>query len=172
MKFDLPDGLVARIEYQGDVAPRVTLAPTSTVMPVGLFDLFDSAPLAAFDRIAAEMDRQTDAMLREVHMLQAAPLPGSGGLDLAALGKLPPGTVQYRFVSTSDGSGTCDRSVVTSYGPDQRAKVVSRSSGDCQPMDRTTAPAGLDAPVHPAAPGGLTRTEAMAAADRSHATTV
>jgi hypothetical protein len=167
MKVDLPDGSVARIEYQGDVAPRVTFAPASHVIPVAFLGPFDSAPFAAFDRIAAEMDRQTEAMIHEVSGLQPALSPGDGKLDLAALGKLPPATVHYRFVSTSDGSGTCDRSIeVTSYGSDQSPKVISSSAGDCKAVDRTLAPAWFDAPARPVP--GLTRTDAAATAARPH----
>ncbi len=168
MKVNLPDGSVARIEYKDDVAPKVTFAPASRVMPVGFIDPFDSAPFAAFDRIAAEMDRQTEAMIQVVGALQAVPSPDDGKLDPAALSKFPPGTVHYRFVSTSNGSGTCDRSIeVTSYGPSQKPKVISSSSGDCTPVTRPPTPARLDPPAHPAVPG-LTKIDAMATADRSH----
>ena len=172
MKVNLPDGAVARIEYKGDVAPTVTYVPTSQVMPVSLFDLFDNAPFAAFDWIAAEMDRQTGAMFHEAGALSAVPPLDSGKLDLAALSKLPRGTFHYQFVSTSNGSGTCHRSIeVTSWGSDQKPKVISNSSGDCKAMDRALTPAGLDAPRHPAVLG-LTKTGTTATADRSHATTV
>jgi hypothetical protein len=171
MKVDLPDGSVAHIEYQGDVAPRVTFVPASHLMPVDFVGPFDSSAFAAFDRIAAEMDRQTEAMIHEVSDPQPALSPGDGKLHLAALGKLPPGTVHYRFVSTSDGSGTCDRSIeVTSYGSDQKPKVISSSSGDCKAVDRALAPAGLDAPARLAVPG-LTRTDATATAARPQAGT-
>jgi hypothetical protein len=172
MKVDLPGGMVARIDYRGDVAPKVTFVPTSHVMPAGVFDLFDHAPFAAFDQIAAEMDRQTDAMFHEVGALPAVAPLGEAKLDLTAFSKLPRGTFHYQFVSTSNGSGTCDRSIqVTSWRSDQKPKVFSSSSGDCEAVDRALTPAGLDAPGHPAVPG-LRKTGTTATADRSHATTV
>ena len=172
MMVILPDGSVTQIKYKGDVAPTVTFVPTSHVTPVGLFDLSDSAPFAAFDQIAAEMDRQTGAMFREAGALSAVPPLDSGKLDLAAFSKLPRGTIHYRFVSTSNGSGTCDRSIeVTSWGPDQKPKVVSSSSGDCKAVDRALTPAGLNAPGRPTVPG-LTKPDATATADRARATAV
>jgi hypothetical protein len=166
MKVDLPDGSVARIEYKGDVAPKVTLAPASHVMPVSLLDPFGSGPFAPFERIAAEMDRQTEAMFHEVSALQAAPSLHDGKLDLAALGELPPGTIHYQFVSTSNGSDTCNRSVeVTSYGLGQKPRVVSSSSGDCK-LKQTPTPVRLDPPAHPSA-SGLVTADVTAFTDRS-----
>jgi len=172
MKVNLPDGSVARIDYQGDVAPKVMVVPTARFTPVGVFDLFDNAPFAAFDQIATEMDRQTEAMSHEVGAFPAVPSLDSGKLDLAALSKLPRGTIHYQFVSTGNGSGTCDRSIeVTSWGSDQKPKVVSSSSGDCKAIGPAPTPAGLDAPGRPTA-HGLTKTDAMATVERSYATTI
>lgn len=166
LKVGLPDGSVARIEYAGDVAPRVTVAPASEAVPIGLFDPFDAAPSATFDRIAASMDRDMDAMVHEIGALQPPLRPDPGKLDLAALGRLPPGTVSYRFVSTSNGSDTCSRSVeVMSYGPDQKPRVVSSSSGDCTSTNRAPTPTRLDSPAGPAVPA-LTRTGETAVAER------
>lgn len=55
MKVGLPDGAVARIEYEGDVAPKVTVTPASSVPPITWLDPFEAAAFAAFDRIAADM---------------------------------------------------------------------------------------------------------------------
>ncbi|GGO91516.1 hypothetical protein EV664_102536 [Stakelama pacifica] len=133
---DLPDGSLARIEYQGDVAPEVTVQRATRLVPVRLSDPAMAAPFLLFDRIAADMDRQMDAMFRQARMLEAAAARGVT-LDRAAFGNLPSGTVSYRFVSTSTGNGICRRSVqVTSLGTDQQPKVVSRSSDDCDPPAR------------------------------------
>lgn len=140
MKVDLPDGSIARIEYKGDVAPKVTVAPALNFVPVHWFDPF-AAPFTLFDRIAADMDRQTDMMMRQVRSLQLRPST-DGKVDLAAFGALPAGTVSYSFVSTGTGKGTCSRSLqVTSFGPGQPPKVVSNSSGECRdtPAPSTTA---------------------------------
>lgn len=168
MKVDLPDGSVARIEYAGDVAPKLVVAPASDFAPVSFLDAIDAAPFAAFDRIAASMDRDMNAIIHEIGAFQPMLPSTDGKLDLAALGKLPPGTVHYQFVSTSDGSSACSRSVeVTSYGPDQKPKVVSNSSGNCAPTNWVPTPTRLDDPVEPAVPA-LTKTGMTAMAEPRH----
>jgi hypothetical protein len=129
----LPDGSVARVEYQGDVAPKVTVDPVTRSAPVRIF-AFDPAPFDLFDRIAAKMDQQAEAVLRQARTLQAQPFAAGARPEFVASGDLPPGTVSYSFVSTSDGDRVCTRSWrMTSTGPNQQPKVVSTSSGDCGP---------------------------------------
>ncbi|WP_447932583.1 hypothetical protein [Sphingopyxis fribergensis] len=131
MNVDLPDGSVARIEYQGDVAPKVTLAPAAKLIPVQWIDPFEADPFAMFNRIAAAMHRQTEMMMQQVGAMQHVP-NALGEINLASFGKLPAGTMSYSFSSTSTGSGTCSRSVqVTSLGSGQQPEVVSKTSGDC-----------------------------------------
>ncbi|WP_296614421.1 hypothetical protein [Sphingomonas sp.] len=137
MAVGLPDGSVARIEYQGAVAPKVrvdssapALRPMLRIVPVQLADPFDAAPFAMIDRIMADMDRQAAAMTAAA--FQPVPAGKAGRPDLAAFGNLPAGAVSYRFVSTSDGNRVCTRSwQVTSQGPQQPPKLISASSGDC-----------------------------------------
>jgi len=128
----LPDGSVQHIRYTGDVAPQVVFVPArARIAPVGLFDDFD-APFAELDRMVAEMNRQSDAMLRQAAMLRAQAAPGTAGLNQAVIANMPAGSVSYSFVSTSNGNGFCSKSLqVTSYGANQKPKVVSQSSGDC-----------------------------------------
>ena len=131
MNVGLPDGSVARIEYHGDVAPKVTLAPAAKLVPVRWIDPFEAAPFAMFDRIAAAMHRQTEMMMQQVGAMQHVP-NALGKIDLAGFGTLPAGTMSYSFSSTSTDNGTCSRSVqVTSLGSGQQPKVVSKTSGDC-----------------------------------------
>jgi len=171
MKVGLPGGAVARIEYEGDVAPKVVVAPAQEAVPVNLFDAVDTAPLAVFDRIAASMSRDMDAMVHEIGAFEPMPPSADGRIDLAALVKLPAGSVHYQFVS-SDGSDTCSRSVeVTSYGPDHKPKIVSNSSGNCASTNRTLSPPRLDDPAGPAVPG-LTKTGMTATAERRHTTNI
>lgn len=140
MKVGLPDGAVARIEYQGEVAPKVTVAPAVRLIPVQWTDPFEATPFAMFDRIVAAMHRQTEMMMQQVHTLQREP-NALGMMNLAGFGSLPAGTVSYSFSSASTGNGTCSRSVqVTSLGAGQQPKVVSKSSGDCGHAAK--APAG------------------------------
>ncbi|MGJ0239569.1 hypothetical protein ACQEPB_13780 [Novosphingobium fluoreni] len=152
MKVGLPDGTVARIEYQGDVAPKVTFVPGSDMAPIAWFDPFEAAPFTLFDRIAADMDRQSDLMMRQIRALPLPAMADDGKLDLTGWGSLPPGTVSYSFVSTTNGRSTCSRSVqVTSLGSGQPPKVVSNSSGDCREAPSATV-------THPDRTDGMHRT--------------
>lgn len=151
MTVDLPDGSQARIEYKGDVAPKITVEPATRLVPVRLADPALTAPFVLIDWIAADMDRQMDAMFRQARILESA-AAGDTPLDRTAFGALPAGTVSYRFVSTSTGKGVCSRSIeVTSLGADQQPKVVSSSSGDCGAPARAPVPA-VAAPTRPTAP--------------------
>lgn len=153
IKVDLPDGSAGRIEYSGDVTPKMTFAPVSHAGPVALVDGFGSTPFAALEHVAAEMDRQAAAMIHEAAQLQAMPALSHGKLEPAALGKLPPGTMHYEFVSTVSGSGGCTRSVkMTSYGSDRKPEIVSISSGDCKALS-APRPVRLDRPADPSIPG-------------------
>lgn len=138
LNLALPDGTIEQIRYSGDAPPAVVFTPVrSAAMPVAFSD-----PFADFDRIAAAMDRQMDAMLREASTMAAQPIGPDGKIDQAAFARLPAGTVHYSFVSSSTANGTCSRSIqVTSYGANQQPKVVSQSSGDC---------AGVGTPLTPA----------------------
>lgn len=152
MKVGLPDDTVARIEYEGEVEPKVTIAPASKVAPITWLDPFEPAAFAPFDRIAADMDRQSDLMMRQVRALPLPAMADGGKIDLTALRSLPPGTVSYSFVSTTNGGSTCSRSVqVTSLGSGQPPKVVSNSSGDCHAARPAAA-------AHPNRTDGMRRT--------------
>src|SRR3546814_10658277 len=86
-----------------------------------------TAPFALFDRIAADMDRQMDAMFRQARMLEAAAARGATP-DRAAFGTLPAGTLSYRFVSTSTGIGTCSRSIQESEEHTSELQSLMRHS--------------------------------------------
>ena len=128
----LPDGSVQHIRYTGDVAPQVVFQQASReAAPAGLFDDVD-APFAALDRMVAELNRQSDAMLRQAAMLSAQAARGSATVSPAVVANMPAGSVSYSFFSSSSGNGSCSQSLqVTSFGVGQKPKVVSQSSGDC-----------------------------------------
>src|SRR5581483_12488472 len=132
LNIALPDGSVEHIRYTGDVAPQVVLLPAEA-MPASLFAADFDAPFTALDRITAELEAQSNAMLREAALLARQPASAGGQLDNAVLAKLPVGTVSYSFVSMSGNNGvTCSQSwQVTSLGPNQKPKVVAQRSGDC-----------------------------------------
>jgi len=115
-----PDGSTVRVEYVGNVAPKVTVVP-EPVSPFGLFD-----------RSAFDMRRQIDAMMRQVDAMARAPLAGVPGLNVAAYGNAPAGTQSVTVVSTSNGAKTCTRTTeVTAQGAGKPPKVVTNVSGDC-----------------------------------------
>jgi hypothetical protein len=128
----LPDGSLARIEYVGDVAPKVTVDPAPLAGMI--------TPFGMFDRTAAEMRRQIDSMLRE---MTVRPIAGTPGMNVAAYGDMPAGSTSMTVVSTSNGSKACTRTTeVTSQGPGKPPKVRTDVSGDCTP-----APAAQGRPI-------------------------
>ena len=135
LSWPLPDGSIAKIEYAGNIAPKVTVAPgpSEATAPI--------APFGLFDRAFFDMDRQIDAMIRQVSQMSRQSTAAAPGLDLASYGKAPAGTTSVTVVSTSDGTRTCTRRTeVTALGPGKAPKVVSSLSGDCdgskEPADK------------------------------------
>jgi hypothetical protein len=125
-----PDGSTVRVEYVGDVAPKVTVVPGPVVAPFGLFD-----------RSAFDIQRQIDAMMRQVDTMAKMPIAGTPGLNVAGYGNAPAGSESVTVVSTSNGSKTCTRTTeVTAQGAGKPPKVVTNVSGDCG-----TAPAAMPA---------------------------
>ena len=139
LNVPLPDGSTARVEYVGDVAPKVTVVP-SAIAPFGLFD-----------RSMFDMNREIDAMMRQVDAMARAPIAvaGTPGMKVAAYGNAPAGSQSVTVVSTSNGSKTCTRTTeVTSQGAGKAPKVVSNVSGDCS---ATAGPAPAPVPAKPTA---------------------
>jgi hypothetical protein len=133
----LADGSVVHVEYVGDVAPRVTVAPRSTTA-----DAWAMPALPAFgsiDRMIGEMNRQTEAMIRQAQEMSRQAATGAPGLNVAAYGNAPAGVTSTSVVSVSNGAGTCTRTTATvSQGPGKPPKVTSSVSGNC---GRSAAPA-------------------------------
>jgi hypothetical protein len=154
MTVPLPDGSVARIEYVGDVAPKVTIAPGA-----GLADALigpAGAQFGMFDRWAADLRRQIETMTRQ--METATPGLATGvGPSLAGYGSMPAGSTSVTVVTTSNGKDSCTRTTeVTSAGPGKPPKVVSNVSGNCAPAAGTTSkPAST---IQPTGSGPISRT--------------
>jgi hypothetical protein len=138
MNVPLPDGSTARVEYVGKVAPKVT------VTPAPMASIF--APFGLFDRSAFDMQRQIDAMMRQVNDMARMPVAGAPGLNVAAYGNAPAGTHSVTIVTTSNGTQSCTRRTeVTSEGAGKAPKVLSSLSGECgaaaaepqKPVNRT-----------------------------------
>jgi hypothetical protein len=164
MNVQLPDGAVAHVRYSGDVAPTVTIDRGSALRwfdPADALAGLDPAPFAAVDRMAAVMDRQAAAILRQARLGASAAGPGEPGLDLLAAGGLPAGAIGYSLVSESTTNGNCTRSIeVIRAAPTAKPNVVTHQSGDCDTSaaaPKPDAPAasqpGASAAVKPAKPG-------------------
>ena len=125
MTVPLPDGAVATFNYVGNVAPKVSIAPGP------MAQVF--APFGMFDRSAFDMQRQIDAMMREINAVALRPAAGGvPGLNVAAYGNAPAGSTSVTIVSTSNGTKTCTRRTdITSQGAGKAPKVISSVSGDC-----------------------------------------
>jgi hypothetical protein len=136
MTVPLPDGSIAKVEYVGNVAPKVTVSRAPLARPL--------APFGLFDRSAFDMQRQIDALMRQVDQMARSPVAGAPGLNVAAYGNAPAGSSSVTVVTTSNGSKTCTRRTeVTSEGAGRPPKVVSSLSGDCgapaSPQGKPTA---------------------------------
>ena len=139
MTFQLPGGGTETIRYTGDVAPKVTFAPTPSgidwLAPVSI----EFGPsFAAPDQIAADMGRQSDAFWRQAQ--QMANWPAKADLSQAALQNLGPSGSAYSFVSESFGNNICTRMTEITASPNGgKPKVVSRTSGNCDASPSGTA---------------------------------
>jgi len=134
MTVALPGGGIAEIRYTGNVPPKVVIgeAPPAYAAwtPVASFFGPDS-PFAMMEQISAQMDRQAAAMFGRAELL--ATQARSGQAIEAAFGNLPAGRQGYTYISTISGNGVCSRSVeITSQG-NGPPRVVSHSSGNCDP---------------------------------------
>lgn len=140
--LQLPGGSTETIRYTGDVAPKVTFAeaPLGVTWAAPMSFGFEPS-FAAFDRIAADMDRQMDAFWRQAQTM--ARWSPDSNLTEAALPQLIPGGSAYSFVSESFGNNVCTRMTEITSSPDGgKPKVVSRTSGNCDasPTGALTAP--------------------------------
>jgi hypothetical protein len=117
----LPDGRVGQIRYTGDVPPAVIVAPAAmapSFVPV--------SPFALLAQMSADMERQQVAMIRTMNALATANGAGFGTIPVVS------------------GPGVCARSVqITFTGNGQAPRVVSRTVGDCGPVQGHATPATL-----------------------------
>ena len=122
MTVTSPDGGTVTIRYSGDVAPRVAFG-TADAMQAG-------SPFAMMDRIAAEMDRQMDAMIRQTNEM-IAHLPNTNPTVPADFWNMP--DVSGLTAVANGGKGSfCMKSVeITSTGDGKAPHVVTHSAGNC-----------------------------------------
>jgi hypothetical protein len=147
MNVSLPDGSVARVEYVGNVAPRVTVAPAPLAGGAWMSGL---PSFASFDRMFEQMDRQ----MRQIEQMARQPIgtqgmvPGTApGISVASYGNLPAGADSVSVVSVSNGGRSCTRTTeVVSEGQGKPPKVTTNVSGQC---GAATQPAPGAAPGKP-----------------------
>lgn len=140
MTVPLPDGSVARVEYVGNVAPKVTVEPRP-IADGGRAWVARLPAFAGIDRMIQEMNRRTAEMVRQARDMARQPAgAGAGaGPHVVSYGNLPAGQSSTTVVSVSNGGGTCTRTTeVVSQGPGRPPKVTTNVSGQCV----STPPAG------------------------------
>jgi hypothetical protein len=130
MNVSLPDGSVAHVEYVGDVAPKVTIEP-------GTFAAFGWTPMAmpsfaGFDRMIEQMNRESEAMMRQAQEMSHQPPAGLASKYIASYGDMPAGATSTTIVSYSNGARTCTRTTeAVSQGVGKAPRVTSSVTGDC-----------------------------------------
>ena len=138
MSVPLPDGSAVRVEYAGDVAPKVSVSPRA-MADAGAWGMpFPS--FAGFDRMIAEMNRQSEQMIRQAQQAARQPSGAGGAIPyIAAYGNMPAGETSTTVVSVCSSTRCCcDRHPLTScwlqaaQGDLERLRPVrprSRSAG-------------------------------------------
>jgi hypothetical protein len=152
MNVPLPDGSVAHVEYVGDVAPKVTVDPARP-FAAAMGDWAPFASFAGFDRMIEQMNRETEAMMRQAQqMQQVAGHTVAGGATpyVAAFGNAPAGaSSSTTIVSYSNGNSTCTRTTeAVSQGPGKPPKVTSSVSGNCGSPAAPAQPSPSSAPIN------------------------
>lgn len=145
MDVSLPDGAVAHIQYYGDVAPKVTIAPRAEAAMPGLWEPMAFPRFDDIDRVIAQMNQQTETMIRQAQTMVAQ--PGAAGMNVASYGNMPAGANSVSVISYSNGGQTCTRTThVTSEGPGKPPKVTTNVSGECG-SSAAAPPAAQSAPL-------------------------
>lgn len=130
MTVALPSGGTAHIEYYGDVAPKVTIAP-------GDFAAWTPMAFPGFgnlDQAIARMNAAQAAMMKQVRQMTRGVGSKVAPINVVSYGNMPAGSNSVSVVSVSNGGATCTRTTqVTSEGAGKAPKVVSKISGECAP---------------------------------------
>lgn len=146
MDVALPDGGTAHIEYYGDVAPKVTIAPGDFApFPAGW------APIAFpdFGSIIQRMNAEQAAMMKQVQEMTRRGVGSAvAPVNVAAYGNMPAGANSISVVSLSNGGGTCTRTTeITSQGAGKAPKVVSNIGGNCAAAPEAKPSTAIESPA-------------------------
>jgi hypothetical protein len=122
------------------------------------------SPFALMQQIAAQMDRDADAMMRQMQEIAAQPMAGPGQPIQIDMTKLPPGTQSYSFGSTLSPRGVCSQSTeIIAKGPGQAPQVITHRSGNCGIVGTASNVAAPDrTPATRSAPPGVQAYQAKA----------
>ena len=132
MDVPLPDGGVVHVDYVGDVAPKVTVAP---VVERGLWAPMAFPSFGNFDRMFEQLSQQ----MRQIQTMPIA--PGTPGMNIASYGNMPEGSSSISVISTSNGGISCTRTTeVVSQGNGKPPKVMTNVSGNCGGVAPRAAP--------------------------------
>lgn len=147
MTVPLPDGAVAHVEYVGDVAPKVTVAPA--MEPGGFWAMGALPQFGDFNKMMEQIDRQTAAMMRQVRQMERQPI-GAPGMNVASYGNMPAGANSVSVVTVSNGGSSCTRTTeVVSQGVGKAPKVTTNVSGNCgAEAQPPSAPGKAPAPLN------------------------
>jgi hypothetical protein len=131
----LADGSTVRVEYVGDVAPKVSVAPGAMADARVPWAMSAFPSFAGFEAMFAQMNRQMQQIQQMARQPGAAP-----GMNVAAYGAMPPGASSYSVSTVSNGACTRTTEVV-SQGDGKPPKVTSNVSGNCAESGAAPAPA-------------------------------
>jgi hypothetical protein len=153
MNVALPDGSIAQISYEGNVAPRVAIVPVEAAA---------NDPFAEIERMSAMMRARHEAMMRQVAEMQqrarqqirVAQQGGDGGQpgQIVVSTNAPAGSYSFTSVTTTSAGGCTETVQYSSDGSGAEPKVTRASSGDCSAVTQNAPPVPASAPAQRAAP--------------------
>lgn len=165
MNVALPDGSVARIQYEGNVAPRVAIVPVEAQA---------ADPFVEMQRMQAAMQARHEAIMRQVAEMQArtqaqvrqqvlAAQQGKGGQpgQIVVSTNAPAGSYSFVSVSTTTSGNGCTQTIETrSDGTGAEPKITRTSSGDCSAVQKNAPPVPASAPPAKLAPPAVSPAQA------------
>lgn len=155
MNVALPDGSIAQIRYEGDVAPKVAIVPVEA----GANDTFANGtfandPFAELERMSAMMRQVADMQQRAQRQILAAQQGRGGGQpgQIVVSTNAPAGSYSFTSVTTTSAGGCTETVQYRSDGSGAEPKVTRASSGDCSAVSKNAPPVPAAAAAPKAAP--------------------
>lgn len=146
MNVALPDGSVAQISYEGNVAPKVAIVPVEAAA---------GDPFAELEHMSAMMRARHEAMMRQVAEMQQRAeqqvLAGGQPGQIVLSTNAPVGSYSFTSVTTTSAGGCTETVEYRADGSGAEPKVTRVSSGDCKAV-KNAPPVPASAPAQKAAP--------------------